>query len=184
MYLDLATGYRIPPYWLNHPKVVKRIEEGNLRQDGLLDVDCACPIRIKLESENEYWDLPLEPVININCKNIIAKRNILKAGTKDMIRRGSVKELWTQDDYQLTIAGLLIGYDDKSLPEDDIIKLRNMCEAREVWDIEGDLFTIFNITKIAIEDYEFPFTKGLNNQMFTIKALSDDFSEKELMIEE
>jgi hypothetical protein len=36
------------------------------------------------------------------------------------------------------------------------------------------LLTTFNILKIAVESYSMSFTKGLENQMYTIKAYSDD----------
>jgi hypothetical protein len=34
--------------------------------------------------------------------------------------------------------------------------------------------TIFNIERLVIEDFSLPFTKGVENQMYTIKAYSDD----------
>lgn len=183
MYLNVATGYRLPPYWLNHPQVVKQIKDSNMSKDGLLGVACSCPMKIKTEGDSEYWQLPIEPVVSITCKNIIVRRNILKTGNKDITRRGSVKELWTQDDYQVNISGMLIGEDEDELPENDLIRLKNMCENRGVLEVESKLFTIFNITKIAVESYDFPFTKGMNNQMFTIKGYSDDFSVEQLLVE-
>jgi len=183
MYIDFATGYKFPPYWLNHPEVVKKIDTPTQMSEGLMNVNCSCPLSVKLSSEKDYWLLPIEPVVNISGKNIIVKRNVLKAGVADMIRRGSVKELWTQDDYQINIAGLIIGDKDNELPSEALQRLRNMCEARRVWDVVSPLFTIFNIKQIAIEDYEFPFTKGMVNQMFTIKAVSDDYNTDNLIIE-
>ncbi|MBQ9255011.1 MAG: hypothetical protein IJ180_09595 [Bacteroidales bacterium] len=183
MYLNFATGYKLPPYWLSHPQVVKQINDEGLSKDGLLGVACSCPLKIKTEDESEWWQIPIEPVVSITCKNIIVRRNILKAGVRDVTRRGTVKELWTQDDYQVSISGLLIGEDDEALPESDLIRLKNMCEHRGVLEVESKLFTIFNITRIAVESYEFPFTKGMNNQMYTIKGYSDDFDVEQLLVE-
>ncbi len=183
MYINFATGYRLPPYWLEHPQVVKQIKTENMDKDGLLGVACSCPLKIKAEGEKEWWQLPIEPVVSITCKNIITRRNILKSGIKDVTRRGSVKEIWTQDDYQISISGVLIGEDSEILPEEDLIRLKNMCERRGVLEVESKLFTIFNITKIAVESYDFPFTKGMNNQMYTIKAYSDDFDAEDLLVE-
>jgi hypothetical protein len=53
--------------------------------------------------------------------------------------------------------------------------LREYLEAAESVHIVCDLLNnVFEITRIAIESYDFPFTKGIENQAFTIKAYSDD----------
>ena len=184
MYIDFAQPFSLPPYWLNHPEVVKTIDTNNLPQQAqdLLDIPHACPLMIRHQNETNYWQLPIEPVITINGKNTIIKKQVLKvAGTKGE-RRGTVKELWTQDDYEINISGILINKDNTQLPEQDIRRLRTYCEAREPLYVLNDLFTLFNIDRIIIEDYSFPFTAGIQNQMFTIKAYSDNYDEKQLFV--
>jgi hypothetical protein len=70
----------------------------------------------------------------------------------------------------------------QNMPQNHIIKLKNLCEAREVLIVECAFLKFFAITKIVIEDYEFPFTKGMANQMYSIKAVSDDFDVDKLLI--
>lgn len=193
MYIDFAQPFELPPYWLNHPEVVKRIDSGSfndnpveangvvIEQKQLLSIPHACPLQIKWESEKDWWQFPIEPVVTINGKNTIVKRSVLKAGYADVQRRGTVKELWSQDDYEVNISGVFIGHD--KLPEGDIMKLRKYCEGRQSVMVSSPLFTIFNITKIAIEDFQLPFTKGIENQMFSIKASSDDFDDDKLLIQ-
>lgn len=180
IYVDFAQPISLPPYWLNHPSVVAQVSD-NMTQDDVLSVPHACPIKIKWASEAEWWQLPIEPVVTIQGKNRIIKRDVLKASDSNTDRRGSVKELWCQDDYEISISGIFIGYNGE-LPESDIRKLRKYCEGRESIQVSSPLFTLFNITKVAIEDYQFPFTKGLENQMFSIKTSSDDFDEKILLM--
>jgi hypothetical protein len=108
--------------------------------------------------------------MSVTGRNIIVRRNVLKA---DNNRRGSVKETWSQDDYEINIAGVFIGENGKR-PESDLRKLRTYFEQRKPVLVSSDLFSIFNIEKLAIEDYALPFTKGVENQMFTIKGYSDD----------
>lgn len=36
------------------------------------------------------------------------------------------------------------------------------------------LLQIFSISQIAVENYSIPFTSGIQNQAFTINAVSDD----------
>lgn len=180
MFIDFAQPISLPPYWLNHPEVVRRYEYDMPKRAEVLSVPHACPVKMKWESEEDWWQLPIEPVVVINGKNKIVKRNVLKT-PDDASRRGTVKELWSQDDYDISMAGVFISTNGK-LPEADLRKLRAYCEARESVEVQSPLFTLFNIRRMAIEDYQFPFTKGLENQMFSIKASSDDFDENNLLI--
>jgi hypothetical protein len=97
----------------------------------------------------------------------------LKQAEKDSSRRGTIKEAWSQDDYEVNIAGVFIG-ENGEMPENDLRKFRRYCEERKLIDVESDLFCLFNINHLAVESFELPFTKGVENQMYTIKAYSDD----------
>jgi hypothetical protein len=186
----------LPPYWLNRPvtvlghddtdgadsglSVTKKIEgeykdNENIIKGKYLGNLYQAPLSIKLENEPQWWKLPFDPVISVSGKNIIIRRNVLKTD-KNSNRRGSIKETWSQDDYEINIAGVFIGEDGKR-PEDDLRKLRTYFEAREPVLVACELFTVFDIKKLAIESCELPFTKGVENQMFTIKGYSDDMYE-------
>jgi hypothetical protein len=138
------------------------------------------PLKIKWEDEADWWQFPLDPIVTISGKNVIARRNVMKIGNIDK-RRGTIKELWTQDDYEINITGIFINeyyednmFGDDNLPEWDLRKFRNYCEERKTLMVQSEVFSIYNITKIAIESYSLPFTEGLENQKFSIKAYSDD----------
>jgi hypothetical protein len=178
MYLDFATGFNLPPFWADHPVTIlgadaeAKAEDsgeylGNLYQDTL---------RMRPESGSEWYTFPFDPVISVTCRNNIIRRDVLKVDVA-VIRRGSVKEVWSQDDYEVNIAGLFIGNAGEGTPEAHLRQLREFCEAREVVEVESTLFSIFGITRLAIADYSLPFTKGLENQQFVIKAYSDEFFE-------
>ncbi|MDR3350359.1 MAG: DUF6046 domain-containing protein [Prevotellaceae bacterium] len=189
IYLNNALGLELPPYWLQNKEVVRRVKENEIRRLndiwvpgiennvnpnewlGVLHFDS---VRIKFsdEPDDAYWTLPLDPVISVSGKNAIVRRQVLKVDNTVENRRGTVKELWSQDDYEVNIAGVLIGAGD--LPEDELHKLRAYMEARKVLSIESRLLGIFGITRLAVEDYSLPFTKGMENQMYTIKGYSDD----------
>lgn len=181
MYIDFAQPFALPPYWLTHPDVVKSYDKDLPTQEEALSVPHACPLKIKLVTESTWWQFPIEPVITINSGNKIVRRNVLKSGYTDLDRRGSVKELWSREDYEISISGVFISTEE-GLPEDEIRTLRSYCEARESIEVQSALLTLFNIRKISIEQYNFPFTKGMRNQLFVIKAYSDDFDEKNLLI--
>lgn len=176
LYLNFATGFVLPPYWLNHPVTVidkhwplpsQAEAVGNLYQ---------CPLRLKLKSEPEtaFWTLPFDPVMSVRGGNDIVRAKVLKQDNSNNERRGTIKEVWSQDDYSIQIAGLFMGESEDDIPMADLEKLRNMCEAREVIEVECDLFEVFNIKYIAIEKFDFGHTAGRQNQQFSISAYSDD----------
>jgi hypothetical protein len=197
IYIPFALGFNLPPYWLNRRvtilghddtdgadagvSVVKEIQDEYIKDDEdvikgrYLGNLYQAPLSIKLESESEWWKLPFDPVMSVTGKNIIIRRNVLKIDGSNN-RRGSIKEIWSQDDYEVNIAGVLIGEDGKR-PEADLMKLRTYFEAREPILVSNELFRIFNIERLAIENYALPSTKGIENQTFTIKAYSNDMFE-------
>jgi len=176
-----ALGYNMPPPFLFGKSVVvdatlntSDYDDETLRsryQKSFEGTFFLVPVRLRLDREGESggFQLPLDPLLSISGKNIIRRRYVAKSKM-----RGSIKETWSQDDYEITIAGLLQD-DDQSMLDSYITTLRTYMEAAEAVHITcGILNNVFNITRIAIESYDFPFTKGMENQAFTIKAYSDD----------
>jgi len=184
--INFAAGFELPPFFLQNAEVIKKLDENsvfasaeyisggitddNLKQD-LLNVPHFDKLFMKHEDEKDWWTFPLDPVISVSGKNIIIRRNVLKLN-EDVVQRGSVKEIWSQDDYEVSIAGVFIG--NNGLPQDDLFQLRKYCETRKIVQVRSRLLRIFGIHYLAIEDYSLPFTKGMENQMFTIKAYSDN----------
>lgn len=129
------------------------------------------PLRIKRtdEPDTAFWLLPVECLITVSGKNIIAKRQVAKASG-----RGSIKEHWAQDDYEIYIEGLFTSTDSYEYPQGDLTRLRQLVEARKPLDVLSPIFEVFGITRIVVEGYSFPFTKGEENQNWNISAMSDD----------
>ena len=76
----------------------------------------------------------------------------------------------------MNISGVIIAEDAVKLAE-HLSNLRKVCNMAESVEIVSEFLnnpSTFGINRIAIESYNFPFTKGLENQSFTIKAYSDD----------
>ena len=126
------------------------------------------------EVDGQRYLLPYEPIVNINGKNIIVRRNVAKAN--GLI--GSVKERWAQDDYEITITGVLMGSIltgsvADCFPRSDFERLRDIMTRPEALTVYCEPLQLLGISKIVIEDFTFPFTKGENIQAYTIKAYSD-----------
>ena len=128
-----------------------------------------CPLSFMIDGEE--WRLPVDPLVSVNGKNVIKRRYVAKSSN-----RGSIKECWSQDDYDVNISGVIIAEDAVKLAE-HLSNLRKVCNMAESVEIVSEFLnnpSTFGINCIAIESYDFPFTKGLENQSFTIKAYSDD----------
>ena len=133
-----------------------------------LGIPMTMPLSLKLEEPGaREWLLPLEPMISLTGRHIIKRRQVNKG-----LIRGSIKERWAQDDYEVTIEGLLMGTDGR-YPEADVARLKNFCEAAAVTAL-SPLLEVFGISRLVIESWEMPFTAGAANQNYTIKAYSDD----------
>ncbi|MBR7036255.1 MAG: hypothetical protein IKI25_10915 [Bacteroidales bacterium] len=125
-----------------------------------------CPVTFVLPVKGTAYTFPIEPLVSVSGKNNIVRRYVAKSH-----RHGSIKELWSQDDYTITIGGVLT-VDSQFCELKDMIEC---CMAEEsIKMICPYTQEAFGITHIAIESYDFPFTKGTENYQFTIKGYSDE----------
>jgi hypothetical protein len=132
------------------------------------------PLLFSFSENGAKWLFPFEPLINVSGSNIIAKRKVAKKATG-----GTIKERWAQNDYQITITGILIGAIEKgnyeeTYPRASMRKLFDFIKSVGFVYVFSDLLNTLGILKIVVEDYRFPFTKGENVQAFEIKAISDN----------
>jgi hypothetical protein len=180
VYYNKALGSygAIPPYILtdNHrrPDVVGidpgyESDQQTARREfrALGRLASVMPMRVKRRSDTEWFEFPFEPLVTISGKNTIIRRRVLKSEGK-----GTIKERWSQDDYQVSIQGILSSTENE-YPKSDIQALLEIFDERKSIEVEQDILLIFGITHLAIESAEWPHTKGLNNQNFSIKAYSD-----------
>jgi len=143
-------------------------ELGDIIRTNARGVPMTAPLRFQLEEPGAVeWLFPYEPMISINGQNRLIRRYVSKGKIK-----GSIKERWTQDDYTVTIEGILIS-EDGHYPTDDVEKLRMFCEKGHVKAL-SPLLEVFGINQLAIESWDIPFTSGATNQNYTITCYSDD----------
>jgi hypothetical protein len=132
-----------------------------------------------------FYTLPYEPMITISGKNNIVKRTVAK--NNEFV--GTIKERFSQDDYDITITGALFGKQmlgghAECFPRVDFEKLRDYCTAPEGLEVKCEVLQLLGINHIVVESFTFPFTKGENVQAYEIKCLSDFTSEFLLEIKE
>lgn len=138
------------------------------------------PLSFRFVDSKTKWLFPYEPLISINGGNNIVKRSVAKQGSESngMPMTGTIKERWSQKDYEITITGVLFGDLMKGKPEDcypkdELTKLLSYLTKVGSIEVFCHPFEILGINRIVIEDFSFPFTKGENVQAYEIKAISD-----------
>lgn len=129
------------------------------------------PVYIGL-TPRELWLLPYEPLVSVRGRAVITRRTVAKLRDQ---RFGSVKELWTKDDYEITLRGRLHNHENPDqLPADMISRLDGLCSARKPLLIQCELLEVLGCTQVAIESWEFPETPGIGNVNYVIRGFSDN----------
>lgn len=142
------------------------------------DAEMVTPVTLRIDARRLKITMPLEPLVSASGKNEITCRDV---AASDGRTRGSIKEKWRTSDWNITIAGLLIA-DEHTTIKDYMHLLREFIEADENIEIICPLLNEgFGVTRVVIESYDFPFTKGEENQTYTLKCRSDDSNIKLLI---
>lgn len=142
------------------------------------------PLSFSFTENGQKWTFPYEPMLSISSGNNVIKRNVAKQGDKLI---GSIKERWNRKDFDISVTGALFGSLLQGKPEDCYPK-KQLIELFEYLKFSKEIYInsypleCVGVTKVVVEDYSFPFTKGENVQAYDIK-LSSDFAYN-LLIEE
>jgi hypothetical protein len=137
------------------------------------------PLSLSINKGETFFRLPYEPLISISGKNVIAKRKVAKWNAENSKQlTGTIKERWSQDDYEITITGVLMGSllrgnMEDCFPRADFEKLKKVLTHSKEIKVNCPPLELLGINSIAIDDFSFPFTKGENVQAYEIKACSD-----------
>ena len=128
------------------------------------------PLHLISTTDGERFDFPVDPVVGVQGKTVITRRNVAKGGTM----HGTIKESWREDDWTVSIAAVL-SYDTPDELNGAVATLRQLCERGENLKVESWwLNEAFGITHLVVESFDFQHTKGLNNQTVTLTCYSDD----------
>ncbi|WP_044203860.1 DUF6046 domain-containing protein [Flammeovirga sp. OC4] len=174
-------------------ELVSRVKSGEDRVDEIFGTPLFMPLKL------DEVQMPLEPVLTIRSRKKIIKTNVNRSKA-----RGTIKELYAEGDYEISINGILMENPNtgqalsresnlgdisntssysligKNFPENAFTKLKAICEKQQAIKIESTITSLLNIEYIVIEDYNFPGQSGKpDRQAYTIRALSDQGSSTE-----
>ena len=133
------------------------------------------PLSFSFTEGGQKWLFPFEPMINISSGNNIIKRNVAKQGEKLI---GTIKERWSRKDFDIQVTGVLMGNmlqgtPEQTFPREQMERLFEFLKHSKEFFVYCHPLEILGITKVVIEDYSFPFTKGENVQAYDLKLISD-----------
>lgn len=133
------------------------------------------PLSFSFTEGGQKWLFPFEPMINISSGNNIIKRNVAKQGEKLI---GTIKERWSRKDFDIQVTGVLMGNmlqgtPEQTFPREQMERLFEFLKHSKEFFVYCHPLEILGITKVVVEDYSFPFTKGENVQAYDLKLTSD-----------
>lgn len=141
---------------------------GSLRknQDG---IEMISPVDFKdPEGLLEDFSFGYEPIVSIKSKNHLIRRR-----PQDSEVRGTIKEEWSQDDWSIKLQGFLVNRYEKAKPEEEMRRLLEYIDLGLV-QIQSPITDIFDITRFAIENYEFGSTSSAKLQKYVLTGYSDE----------
>lgn len=184
--LSSVAGYKglpFPAAW------VKDLRHKGYRADRLTAETAAPPFKeysnkgTAIYKKNLLGNLYYMPVVfvhqgeeyEIDCAlvSITGRKNIIS--TPLVGRKGSVKELINEDDYQVSITGLVIG-DDRQFPEEKLDRINVLYTVNEAVTLKCALTDVFlsEDDKVVITDISFPPSAQTEyTQVVEIKCVSD-----------
>jgi|RhiMetdeSRZDD1v2_1073273.scaffolds.fasta_scaffold04435_21 uncharacterized protein DUF6046 len=127
-------------------------------------------LREMISEDKEIWlptrflkdDLSLHLSLPYSVVKISGKKTIVKTPMAE--RQGTVKELYSTDDYSISIKGFIID-ENRVWPEDEVNKLKSLFELQTAVLLDNALTNIFlgrleGAQKVVIESLELPEVEG------------------------
>ncbi|MEB0302392.1 DUF6046 domain-containing protein [Mucilaginibacter sp. 5C4] len=122
----------------------------------------------------KIYTFPDWPLFDITGQDIITKTMMTK-------KKGSVKEYITEDDYSITIRGILINYDSQEYPEQQLQDLMQIIKCKKAMSVTSQVLNLMDIHSLVIERANWPSSEGFQNiQPFELECLSDEPAELEI----
>ncbi len=141
--IDKAMGRygAIPPFFIPKKEdIITKVYDANEIMDDYAAVGIihsVMPMRLKRPADKEWFLLPLEPLVSISGKNTIIRRKVAKSKLN-----GTIKERWSQDDYEVTIQGVVSGSDESKYPENYLRKLVELFDERQDVEVEQGILQV------------------------------------------
>jgi hypothetical protein len=153
---------------------IKTLESDATNGLTLLGTPLFMPVRL-----DGNW-LPNEPLIEITGANVLIRTQMDNG-------KGTFKELFARDDFQIIIRGFCVSDKDDKYPETQVKRIIELCnkgvanKQSASISIENRLCNMLKIFRIVIEKYSLPSLEGYQNtQPYELTCYSDSDFQIEL----
>lgn len=162
-------GMPFPKWWENNKTLfvlpnLKNINAGQLNGGKYF-------MQVSLSHKTGTFTLPNEPLVSLALT-----KTIVETATVGKLRKGTVKEYITTEDYQISFRGVCVNEEDMdAYPGDQVRELNKLFEINDTLDVdENFFFELFDIRRIVLKDIQFDEMAGQPGmQRYTIYAVTD-----------
>lgn len=117
----------------------------------------------------DAYDFPYACIVELSQPSMIEETYL--TGRKG----GTVKEFLGEDDWYITIRGLIINYENTNYPTEQVAAFREMIKHTTELSVESPFFSLFDIDEIVIMDRNIAQVEGaLHYQPFTLLCKSNE----------
>lgn len=115
--------------------------------------------------------LPNEPTIYLTKRKRIVETTLVGS-----VRRGTVKELITSDDWEITIRGIAVNSQSTLFyPEDAVASINELDRREEALEVECALLSLLGVFRVVIHQVTFPEMVGIQHaQAYELRCISDE----------
>ena len=125
------------------------------------------------------YEFPNEPICSIKGGKEVVKSNLYGIGN----RKGTVKEIMMNRDFEITIQGILVNLDADDYADQDMRRLLEVLTFDGAIGVKNQLFQAAGISSAVVEDYDFRREEGegVRYQRYSITLSSDQDFELEIL---
>jgi len=159
---------------INFPDSIQKIDLDSVVEKSVFGTPIYDVVYFKNSDGSDRLKLNDAPLVTINRAKTVIRTPV--AG-----RDGTVKEIISNDDYQISIRGILVNHTKRAKPYEDFEKLLAMLNENKNHPVTSKLFNKCGITDLVVTGFDFPPVEGYINVMaYSITAYSDEPEEFKL----
>lgn len=169
---QLAFGYVAPPFpWGGVPDPANLIPLKSVILGGRAQNRDGIRQATVLKTPEFFYPLPNEPIVKCNGGKEIETTALWGMGNK----KGTVKEISANRDWNIVIEGLIVNLDEDDMPDEEMGKLMKILNHNGPITIDNEYCRALGISQAVVVDFDFPNEpgEGVRYQKYSIVLVSD-----------
>lgn len=164
-------GPAFPAWWENNKSKFELPSLNNISEARAKGSQYFMRLQVS-DKKGEITLFPNEPLVDFSLS-----KTIVETATVGKYRRGKVKEYICTEDWEITIKGLCVDFEEpERYPSEQVQALNLLFEKNESLEVlNNKLFELFGIRNIVLKDIQFEAMQGQEGiQKYQISAVSDN----------